>query len=298
MNFGKVENPLEINFSLPPDSLATQSLLQKRKSIKTDLNVFVGCAKWDKKELKGFYPKGTKDELTYYASIFNSIELNATFYNMPSLVQTEKWKGKVPTEFRFCPKITNTISHFRRLVGTEQLIEQFCNAVAGFGDNLGTVFLQLHDNYHPKDIDKLSQFLQHFPIGIPLAVEVRNHNWISDASVFAKYTDLLERLNITNIIVDTAGRRDLLHMHLTNTTAFVRFVGANIDGDYERLDQWVERIAEWKKDGLETLYFFIHQNVEESSTFLAAHFIKALNERIGTDLVIPHKENNPPNTLF
>lgn len=64
-------------------------------------DIFVGCAKWNKTDLKGFYPKGTKDELTYYATQFNSIEMNATFYGMPIPDQVTVWKNKTPESFKF-----------------------------------------------------------------------------------------------------------------------------------------------------------------------------------------------------
>lgn len=296
MKFGKVDDPLEVDFSLPADAEATAKKLSERKK-EMSLEVYVGCAKWNKTDLKGFYPKGVKDELPYYSHEFNSIEMNATFYKMPDLAQVEKWKAKVPNGFKFCPKVTNSVSHFKRLLNTDKDIEQFCNAIAGFDENLGMVFLQLHDNYQPKDFDRLKYFLQTFPQGIPLAVEVRNEQWMSDKTVFKQYTSLLESLDMTNIIVDSAGRRDLLHMHLTSDTAFVRYVGANASTDYDRLDVWVARIAQWQQLGLKRLYFFIHQNVEVASPLLAAHFIQGLNRTLNLDIHIPNKASEQP-SLF
>lgn len=77
MKFGQVEDPSQIDFTLPKDHLRTKEILKETQS--KDFNVSIGCAKWNKTDLKGFYPKGTKDELTYYSTQFNSIELNATF---------------------------------------------------------------------------------------------------------------------------------------------------------------------------------------------------------------------------
>ena len=77
MKFGQVEDPSQIDFTLPKDHSRTLEILKKNK--KGLENISIGCAKWNKTDLKGFYPKGTKDELTYYATQFNSIELNATF---------------------------------------------------------------------------------------------------------------------------------------------------------------------------------------------------------------------------
>ena len=81
MKFGKVEQPELIDFSLPPDHIDTDVLLGKLHD-KNPFTVHVGCAKWNKQDLKNFYPKGTKDELAYYSTQFNSIELNATFYRI------------------------------------------------------------------------------------------------------------------------------------------------------------------------------------------------------------------------
>ena len=76
MKFGKVDNVDEVDFSIPPDHPATDKVLKKSKT--KDLKVYVGCGKWNKTDLKNFYPRGTKSELEYYATQFNSIELNAT----------------------------------------------------------------------------------------------------------------------------------------------------------------------------------------------------------------------------
>ena len=99
--------------------------------------------------------------------------------------------------------------------------------------------------------------------------------------------DLFERYSVTNIIVDTAGRRDLLHMRLTTDTAFIRYVGANAESDYKRLDDWIERLKIWKKEGLENLYFFVHQNVEKASPLLSAYFIEAVNKEFDMDIHVP-----------
>lgn len=294
MKFGQVEDPSKVDFTLPKDHIETSKILKKTKP--KSLEISIGCAKWNKTDLKGFYPKGTKDELTYYATQFNSIELNATFYGMPTADQVETWKEKTPPNFKFFPKITNTVSHFRRLLNVTDVVTQFATAVLNFDEKLGMVFLQLHDNFKPKDYERLEKFIQDWPQEVPLAVELRNNEWFSDEEIFNKTCELFEEFNITNIIVDTAGRRDMLHMRLTTPVAFIRYVGANAESDYTRLDDWRERIKTWKTEGLEKLYFFIHQNVEKASPLLSAYFIKNLNKELGTEIHIP--EMADAKTLF
>jgi len=295
MKFGQVDHPEEVDFTLPSTSQETLTLLQHFKN-KEPFEVYVGCAKWNKQDLKGFYPRGTKDELVYYANQFNSIELNATFYNSPSLEQVETWKKKTPADFKFFPKVPQSISHFSRLLNATDKVKLFTDAVVRFDEKLGMVFLQMHDNYSPKDMARLKLFLHDWPKDVPLALEVRNKEWFSKAEVTNELYTLLEETGVTNVLVDTAGRRDMLHMRLTTPVAFIRYVGANHASDYARLDNWIEVLKLWRDNGLQKLYFFIHQNVEIESPLLATHFIKKMNETFELNLKYPNKATG--NTLF
>ncbi|MGB7207633.1 MAG: DUF72 domain-containing protein [Pyrinomonadaceae bacterium] len=285
MKFGQVANPEEIDFTIPADHSDTKSVLTGSKA--KDMKVYVGCAKWNKADLKNFYPKGTKEELGYYSSQFNCIELNATFYRLFPASQFEKWKETTPEGFKFFPKLGQDISHFRRLKEVEQLVDDTVTNFSHLEEKMGVPFLQMHNNFGPKDFDRVKAFVDHWQYDIPLALEFRHTDWYNNAEVSAELYDLLEKNKIVNVLVDTAGRRDLMHMRLTTPRAFVRWVGANHKSDYTRLDAWIERIVEWKKQGLEELDFFVHQNIEKESPLLSAYFIKKLNKRIGTDLQIP-----------
>jgi len=289
MKFGKVNDPSLVDFTLPATHPETYSVLS-RFNTNEPFEVYIGCAKWNKTDLKGFYPKGTKDELEYYAKQFNSIELNATYYNTPSKDQIVKWKEKTTPNFKFFPKITQSISHYSRLLNTDEKVMAFTDAVAMLEEKLGMIFLQMHENFKPKDFDRLAHFLQTFPKGFPLAVEVRNEEWFADQTIFNNYCQLLEQTNKTNIIVDTAGRRDMLHMRLTSPVAFVRYVSANDDSDEKRLNDWLDIIEDWRANGLQQLYFFIHQNLELESPMIATEFIQKVNTRFNLDL--PYQGKN------
>lgn len=292
MKFGSVSNPEEIDFTLPADHPDTFKVLSQGNS--DNFEAFVGCAKWNKKDLKGFYPTGTKDELEYYAKQFNSIELNATHYRIFGADVVEGWKNKTGEEFRFFPKVVNSISHYKRLKGVEALIEEYTLPIRSFEDKLGMIFLQLRDDFKPKDIDRIHRFLEAWPNDLPLAIELRHTEWFNDEAVANQIYKLFEEHNVANIITDTAGRRDLLHMRLTTPVAFIRYVGANHENDYPRLDEWVGRLKSWKEHGLEKLYFFVHQNIEKESPLLSAHFIKLLNNELGTNLKIPNEDKDQP----
>lgn len=285
MKFGQVPNPEEIDFTIPKNHPDTKRVLKGSKA--KSLKVNVGCAKWNKADLKNFYPKGTKEELGYYSSQFNSIELNATFYRLFPASQFEKWRETTPDGFKFFPKLGQDISHFRRLKDVEKLVDETVTNFSHLQEKMGMPFLQMHNNFGPKDFDRVKAFVDCWQYDIPVALEFRHTDWYNNPEVSAELYDLLEENKIANVLVDTAGRRDLLHMRLTTPQAFVRWVGANHSSDYTRLDEWIERIVEWKEQGLEELNFFVHQNIEKESPLLSAYFIEKLNKRIGTDLLIP-----------
>ncbi len=289
MKFGSVDNPERIDFTLPPDHVGTKAILSKFKDDNSP-EIFVGCAKWNRADLKGFYPRGTKDELEYYSRQFNSIELNATFYRIFPAEQFATWYNKTPDGFKFFPKLNQEISHWKRLNETMEVVEHYLYNASNLKEKLGTIFLQMHSNFAPKDFNRVVTFAESWPKEIPLAMEFRHTNWYNDKAVANELYSLLEDNNISNVIVDTAGRRDLMHMRLTNATAFVRYVGANHESDYTRLDDWVERLKSWKELGIKEIDFFVHQNIEKESPLLSAYFIKKLNSELGYNLKIPNDD--------
>lgn len=297
MKFGKVEHPELINFTLPNDHKDTEVLLNNL-NVKNPFNVHVGCAKWNKQDLKNFYPKGTKDELAYYSTQFNSIELNATFYRIFPTGTYQKWREKTTDNFTFFPKIIQNVSHKRRLNDEAYpVLESYLETTSNLEGKLGTIFLQMHNNFSPKDWDRVVRFIENWPKEFRLAIEFRHTDWFNEENVAQELYHLLEGNNVANILVDTAGRRDIMHMRLTNDEAFIRYVGSNHSSDYTRLDDWVERLKVWKEKGLKRINFFVHQNMELESPLLSAYFIKKLNNQLGCNLTVPKTLNDPP-TLF
>lgn len=286
MKFGKVEHPEMVDFNLPPTPSITKVVLTDFKSSEFD-DVRVGCAKWNRTDLKNFYPRGTKDELSYYATQFNSIELNASFYRMFPSEQFETWRSKAEGDFKFFPKVPRIISHIKRLNETERLVDDYVTNILPLKEKLGMCFLQLREDFGPKNFDRVEAFCKHWPAEVPIAIEFRHPEWYSDQKINDELLELLKKEKISHVITDSAGRRDLLHMQLTTDAAFIRYNGANHESDYTRLDDWLDKIEEWYKMGLKKLYFFVHQNVEEASPLLSAYFIEKFNTRFKTDLQIP-----------
>lgn len=254
MQFGKVENPKHIDFTMPADHPDTEVLL-KRKAVLIKAVLYVGCAKLNKQDLKNFYPKGIYYELYYYSRLVNSIKLNATFFRLFLKERIEKWYAKVPKDFRFFPKITRNISHLRRLIDVSELISKYLEHTLLLTEKLGCIFLEMHNNFNPKNWGRVAQFIVFWPREVPLAIEFRHTDWFSKPTVSEKLYRFLEKNNISNILVDTAGRRDIKHMRLTISEAFIRFVATNHPYDYYRLDSWINRLEHWLKIGLHQIFF-------------------------------------------
>lgn len=291
MKFGAVDNPSEIIFQLPDDQFDAISG-------QNNFRVLTGYPKWTKKDLPGLFPKGVKDELNYYASQFDAIELNATFYTDYNKDQIIKWKERTGPNFRFYPKVHRFVSHIKRLKDSRDSVDRFCESVWYFAEKLGTCFLQLHDNFGPENMDRLVTFLNYWPVDLPLAIELRHSDWYTDQETYKTLVQLLKKYNVTNILTDTAGRRDLLHMNPVTTIPFIRFVATGHKSDYTRLNDWVERLGKWRDKGVNTVAFFIHQNAELESPLLSQYFIDQLNNRLFLNINKPKIITNTQTSLF
>ncbi|MBX2966222.1 MAG: DUF72 domain-containing protein [Cyclobacteriaceae bacterium] len=305
MEFGKVtpEELEKTDFSLPPDKPETTALLNKQKK-KNKPTVFVGCAKWGRPDWVGkIYPKGTKagNFLEHYAQQFNCIELNATFYRMPTHKQTSVWKSKVGDDFKFCPKFVDQITHIKRLKDVDELTDRFLEGISGFEKNLGPVFLMPHPGMGSKTLETLEAFIQSLPKDIELYTELRHKDWFANPEVFRAVFAMLERNKSGSVITDASGRRDCVHMRLTTPSAFIRFVGNGLHPtDYTRCDAWVQRMKTWSNQGIETIYFFMHQHEELHSPELCRYLIPNMNEQLGTTIPVPKfiKQLPTEGTLF
>ncbi|MXV50259.1 DUF72 domain-containing protein [Pedobacter sp. HMF7647] len=304
MDFGRipVEELAQTDLSLPPDSALTNKVLSGSKVTKPQL--YVGCAKWGRKEWVGMiYPPKTKEAkfLDEYVKHFNSIELNAVFYGMPKPEQIRTWKNKAEAEgrdFKFCPKFTQSISHIRRLKNAEAETEKYLESISEFAQYLGPCFLQLSDNFGPKNFDTLRDYLEGLPNDFQVFTEVRHKDWFSDQTARTELFSMLHDLKRGSVITDAAGRRDCVHMEMPANEAFIRFVGNGLHPtDYERIDEWVDRIKKWIDSGLQSLFFFLHQHDEKDTPVLADYTIRKLNQSLGSAIPTPEFFNNS-STLF
>ncbi|MBB1285401.1 DUF72 domain-containing protein [Flavisolibacter sp. BT320] len=291
MDFGHV--PLreldQIDFTLAAEPLLNADVLTGRRV--ADPGVYIGCPRWGVKEWVGkLFPKGTRDAsfLEEYVKQFNCIELNATFYNLYNEAVIEKWAQKAgDREFLFLPKIFQGISHEGTLQDKMAMTHAFEKSVTAFGEHLGPAFLQLSDRFSPVRKQELATYVKSFSSSLSLFVEVRHPDWFAKTEM-EWLVKLLRETGKGLIITDTAGRRDCCHMHLAQASVMVRFVANNLHPtDYQRLNDWVDRITHWIEMGLQRLYFIIHMDQEKHSPELAGYLVDKLNEAGGLTIKKP-----------
>ncbi len=281
MKFGKLQNIEGVDFSLPPDHPITAESLSAAPPADAR-RLFIGCTGWSMKEWVGkIYPAGakTKDFLGHYGRQFNTIELNTTHYRIPTQDTIRKWYEETPADFRFCPKAPQTVSHSRDLGVSQTALPQFADAVAGLQEKLGCCFLQLPPYFGADRLPVIERFVDHWPAGIPLALELRHESWFSGDSTPDALFALLHARGLGVVITDVAGRRDVLHMGLTTPVAMVRFVGNGLHPtDYERADRWTARLQSWFEAGLHNAFFFPHQPDNVHAPEMAQYICRSMEK--------------------
>ena len=301
MKFGKLDKVDGIDFTMPPTPKTTEQLLENSVNNNT-AQIYSGCTGWSMKEWQGaYYPKNSKpqDFLRLYARQFNTIELNSTYYRIPDKKTVYKWVEQTSPGFKFAPKIPQIISQSEDLSLGQSYIESFTDVIIGLGDRLGTSFLQLTPKFSPRQLRTLEQFLKRFPVkDIPLSVELRNENWFVERDMII-LQEMLTEYGAGTVMSDVAGRRDVLHMYLSNASAMFRFVGNDMhSSDFDRIDTWIERLKSWFEMGLRDVYFFHHQENNLLAPEMASYFNKKLNNLLGTSLSIPVKLSDAQLSLF
>ncbi|HVI94095.1 MAG TPA: DUF72 domain-containing protein [Anaeromyxobacter sp.] len=126
------------------------------------------------------YPEGLGQRtwLPWYARWFDTVEMNATFYRLPSAAAVDRWREIVPREFTFAVKGSRYLTHLKRLLEVDEGVARFYEAVEHFGPKLGPVLWQLPPRMKP-DLARLDRFLSRVPAGRH-AVEFRDLGWYTE----------------------------------------------------------------------------------------------------------------------
>ena len=233
--------------------------------------ILVGTSGYNYPEWKGsFYPAdlpATKF-LPYYASKFPTVEINYTFYRMPTPKIVTAWRAQVPPEFRFTLKAPKRITHDRRLRAAEvsEPLHGFVTAAAELGPQLAALLFQLPPNFK-KDLVLLNEFLSLLPPKTTAAFEFRNASWLCE-DVY----DALRARNIALCIADSETRDT--PVVVTASYAYLRLRDEGyVDADVAAWTETARTLAEAVAD---VFVYFKHEDEGKGAAF-GQHMMALLN---------------------
>ena len=202
----------------------------------------VGCSGWQYRHWSGhLYPEDLplSGWFSHYASIFDTVEVNNTFYRLPEAETFAAWERKAPPGFLFAVKASRFLTHMKKLKDPQEPIERFFSRARELGRKLGPVLYQLPPRW-PKNLARLKEFLGALPRRRLHAVEFREPSWYSD-DVFRE----LERRGVALCLHDMPG--SVSERLVIGPFVYVRFhgSGSKYGGRYadERLDDWARWLA-------------------------------------------------------
>lgn len=166
-----------------PDEMHCNDTHGDRRRHEPTAEPYVGCAGWAlARAVQDEFPAGAS-QLARYAAVFSAVEINSSFYRPHRRSTYERWAASVPDGFRFAAKLPRTITHERRLVACEALLQTFLDEVTGLGDKLGALLIQLPPSL-AFDPSRAGSFLQAFRnlYGGALCLEPRHPSWFTAAA--------------------------------------------------------------------------------------------------------------------
>jgi len=233
------------------------------------VTVRVGTSGYNYPAWKGsFYPDDlpTAKMLPYYAARFPTVEINATFYRMPTAKILAGWAVATPEGFVLALKAPQRITHFARLKNVDDPLRFFCDTARTLGDKLGPLLFQLPPNFK-KDTDRLAETLFQLPPDLRCAFEFRHESWLAD-DVY----ELLRRRNAALCIADSEAASTPLV-----ATADFGYLRLRDEGYGEAdLARWAETIRRLGAGWRDAFVYFKH---EESGTGPA--FARTLIDLLG-----------------
>ena len=229
--------------------------------------IYIGTSGWHYKHWRGkFYPAGLKPEeqLDYYLTFFDTVEINNSFYRLPTRETFLKWHGDTPSKFLFSVKASRYITHMKKLNESEEALENFLSHAEELSEKLGTVLFQLPPGWKLNP-ERFDNFLAILPENERFVFEFRNSSWYT-ADIYA----MLRKRNCAFCIYELGGHASPLTV--TADFVYVRLHGPGdkYQGSYnnDTLKKWAEYLLQWRDEG-KNVYIYFDNDQEAFSVFNA-----------------------------
>jgi uncharacterized protein YecE (DUF72 family) len=208
--------------------------------------VYIGTMGFSYKDWKSvFYPDdlNPRQYLAYYSRIFNSVEIDSTFYGVPKKDTLAHWAASTPPGFKFSLKTPRSITHELGLTGAWGLMDEYLDAIRHLGERLGVILLQFPPSFKAENLDRLVTFIAKLPAELDFAIEFRDQSWYTaEQAVEAE----LERYQVTWAATqypNLPGR-----IHKTSRLIYIRWIGRHgtfRSHSQERIDRTGD-LEQWK----------------------------------------------------
>jgi uncharacterized protein YecE (DUF72 family) len=219
-------------------------------------NIHIGTSAFTAAGWEGsFYPEGMKpaDYLSFYATKFDTVEVDSTFYRTPSVATVNGWERKTPPGFILSAKIPQVITHEKVLQDCDEDLKHFLETMNLMGDKLGPLLFQF-GYFNEKAfksrgefLARLKPFLKSLPKGYKFALEIRNKNWLT-----AEFFDLLRTHQVAFALIDQAwmpGASEIFEKFdpITADFTYIRLLGDR-KGIEQKTKVWDKVIVDRSRD--------------------------------------------------
>ena len=220
----------------------------------------IGTSGWHYEHWRDkFYPEKLAKAkwLEFYAGHFDTVELNNSFYRLPSEDAFANWRDSSPANFTFAVKVSRFITHIKRLKDTGEAVEKFISRAAILGDKLGPLLYQLPPNMHRND-EVLESFLSTLPRGMKHVFEFRHQSWLEEGVL-----QILHKYKVGFCVFDMPSIS--CPLIATADFAYIRFHGSaslysSCYSD-EELASWAKRLANLARN-LKAIYIYFNNDIE------------------------------------
>jgi uncharacterized protein YecE (DUF72 family) len=258
--------------------------------------IWIGTSGWVYPHWRGrFYPADlpVRDQLAYYARTFSTVEINRSFYRLPTYDQFQSWREQVQAQvgFRFAVKASRYITHMRKLQHAEEGVTRLYSAAAGLGEHLGPMLYQLPPRWHANP-SRLEEFLTLLPHDREAAFEFRDASWLQ-ADTLLQLRAPFEQAGAALALSVGGSCPTPLELPAIGPFCYVRFHhgshGIGLTDD--ELTCWAKRLAVESAGGREVYAYF--NNDAEGYAIVNALRLRQLLEHEGAELPAPGSRPAP-----
>jgi uncharacterized protein YecE (DUF72 family) len=224
------------------------------------LRYYVGTSGWHYEHWRGsFYPEKLPKAkwLEFYAGHFATVELNNSFYRLPSEAAFATWRDSTPANFTFAVKVSRFISHIKRLRDTGEAVDKFITRAKILGDKLGPLLYQLPPSMHRND-EVLESFLSALPQGLKHVIEFRHQSWLEEEvfQILHKYNTGFCVFDMPSISCPLVATADFVYIRFHGSTGLYSSCYSD-----EELASWAKRLANLAKN-LKEIYIYFNNDAE------------------------------------